>query len=176
MKKLTFIFFTLLLAACATPQASADAQVPPTLTVPLTASPIISKSIETPTITPPPAQFEEIKWTAFSSRSNKLAIFASQPGQENGGSLCVYKIVNEQTFALEQLWGTTTDHEVSEIIFSPDGNRLVAVLDRDFIVWIDANNGAFLHVFRGNQSHFNPHFLFYSQIPYPLESVLKMVE
>ena len=59
MRRLTFIFFTLLLVACATPQASADTQVPPTLTVPVTATPVLLPSLtalpaaltNTPTVT-----------------------------------------------------------------------------------------------------------------------------
>ena len=158
MKKLILIFITLLLAACATPQASADTQVTLTLTVPVTATPTISQPTETPTITSPSAQFEEIKWTAFSFRSNKLAIFASQPGQENGGSLCVYQI-NQQTSALEQLWGAATSQDITSITLSPNGNLLIAILNNNFIVWIDANNGQFLHIFRGAQQHPNPYLL-----------------
>jgi WD40 repeat protein len=154
MKKsiFTLLPILLLLVSCATPQANSNTQVPPTRI----ATPVLFPSAETLPIMPlsasaPSVQFTEIKWTAFSSKSNKLAIFARQPGQDKGGSLCVYQIINDQTFALEQLWGTTTDHEVYSLALSPDGKLLVVVLDGIFIVWIDASNGNFLHIFRATR-------------------------
>jgi photosystem II stability/assembly factor-like uncharacterized protein len=82
MKRLTFIFFTLFLAACATPRT----QVPPTLAaVPATSSPTVSLPAETPIPTPSLAPQGTPALTASPQQPGILSIMRLQMIDANVG-------------------------------------------------------------------------------------------
>jgi photosystem II stability/assembly factor-like uncharacterized protein len=129
------------------------AAILPTDTQPakLTSTPEIAGKTATPPVTLPPSQ-EKIYYSALSPDQTRLAVLSSNDFYHANGKLWVYKI-SEPGAAPELLWGTASREGITDLKFSPDGNLMAIVLDGSFLVWLDANTGQPIHVFRSNQSN-----------------------